>query len=83
MGIIWTLITGAIAGWLGSRIYTGSGLGVIGNIVVGIVGAVVGNWLLTQLNINFGDGIIGFILTGALGAIVILFIINLFIPKRK
>ena len=39
MGIIATLIIGAIAGWLGGTIYKGSGLGLIGNIIVGILGS--------------------------------------------
>ena len=38
MGIFATLIIGAIAGWLGGKIYKGSGLGLLGNIIVGIVG---------------------------------------------
>ena len=38
MGIIATLITGAIAGWLGGTIYKGSGLGLFGNIIVGLLG---------------------------------------------
>ena len=76
MGIIATLIIGAIAGWLG-------GLGLIGNIIVGILGSGVGYWLLGDvLKISLGDGWIGSILTGAIGAIVILFLINL-ISKKK
>ena len=43
MGIIATLIIGAIAGWLGGTIYKGSGLGLIGNIIVGILGSGVGS----------------------------------------
>ena len=46
MGIIATLIIGAIAGWLGGTIYKGSGLGLIGNIIIGILGSIVGYWLL-------------------------------------
>ena len=46
MGILWTLIIGAIAGWLGSQIFKGGSLGLIGNIVVGIVGGFIGYWLL-------------------------------------
>ena len=42
MGIIATLIIGAIAGWLGGTIYKGSGLGLLGNIVIGILGSGVG-----------------------------------------
>ena len=83
MGIIATLIIGAIAGWLGGTIYKGSGLGLIGNIIVGILGSGVGYWLLGDvLKISLGDGWIGAILTGAIGAIVILFLINL-ISKKK
>ena len=82
MEILVTLLIGAAAGWLGSMIYKGSGLGIIGNIVVGIVGSFVGYWLLGKLNINLGSGWIGTILTGAIGAIVILFLFNLIFTKR-
>ena len=84
MGIIATLIIGAIAGWLGGVIYKGSGLGLIGNIIVGILGSGVGSWLLgCVFNISLGEGWIGYILTGAIGAIVILLVINLIFKKNK
>ena len=84
MGIIATLITGAIAGWLGGTIYKGSGLGLFGNIIVGLLGSGVGYWLLgTVFNISLGKGWIASILTGVIGAIVILFVINLIVKKRK
>ena len=79
MSIIATLIIGAIAGWLGGVIYKGSGLGLLGNIIVGILGSGVGYWLLASVfHISLGEGLIGSILTGA---IVILFLIN-FISKK-
>jgi uncharacterized membrane protein YeaQ/YmgE (transglycosylase-associated protein family) len=81
MEIVVTLIIGAVAGWLGSTIYKGSGLGLIGNIIVGIVGSFVGYWLLGKLGVSLGGGWIGAILTGALGAIVILLILNLIFRK--
>lgn len=84
MGIIATLIIGAIAGWLGGTIYKGSGLGLIGNIIIGLLGSGVGYWLLgTVFNISLSGGWIASILTGAIGAIVILFVINLIVKKRK
>ena len=84
MGIIGTLIIGAIAGWLGGTIYKGSGLGLIGNIIIGILGGIVGYWLLGSVfHISLGEGWIGSILTGAIGAIVILFLINLIFKKKK
>ena len=83
MGIFATLIIGAIAGWLGGKIYKGSGLGLLGNIIVGILGSGVGSWLLEKVfNISLGEGWIGCILTGDIGAIVILFLINLVFKKK-
>ena len=82
MEILVTLIIGAAAGWLGSMIYKGSGLGVLGNIVVGIIGSFVGYWLLGKLGVSLGTGWVGAILTGAIGAIIILVILNLLFKKR-
>ncbi|MCJ7448060.1 MAG: GlsB/YeaQ/YmgE family stress response membrane protein [Bacteroidales bacterium] len=82
MEIVVTLIIGAAAGWLGSMLYKGSGLGLLGNIIVGILGSFLGYWLLGKLGINLGSGWIGAILTGAIGAIIILFLINLIFKKR-
>ena len=46
MEIVVILIIGAVAGWLGSTIYKGRGLGLLGNIVIGIIGSFVGYWAL-------------------------------------
>ena len=81
MDLIVVLLIGAAAGWLGSTIYKGSGLGLIGNIAVGIIGSFVGSWILGKTGIILGSGWIGAILTGALGAIVILVFINLIFKK--
>jgi uncharacterized membrane protein YeaQ/YmgE (transglycosylase-associated protein family) len=48
-GVIIWLVIGAIAGWLAGQIMEGYGFGLIGNIVVGIVGAVIAGWLLPRL----------------------------------
>jgi uncharacterized membrane protein YeaQ/YmgE (transglycosylase-associated protein family) len=82
MEILVTLIIGAAAGWLGSMIYKGSSLGLLGNIVVGIIGSIVGYWLLAEIGVNLGSGWAGAILTGALGALIILFLINLLFKRR-
>ena len=55
--IAW-LIVGAIAGWLAGLIVKGFGFGLIGNIVVGIVGAVIAGWLLPRLGIALGVGMV-------------------------
>lgn len=82
MEIFVTLLIGALAGWLGSLIFKGSGLGLIGNIIIGILGSFVGYWLLGKFGISLGTGWVGAILTGALGAVVILAIINLLFRGR-
>ena len=74
--IAW-LVVGAIAGWLAGLIVKGGGFGLIGNIVIGIIGAVVAGWLLPQLGLQLGTGIIRAIINAAIGAIIVLVIIAL------
>ena len=82
--MIATLITGALAGWLGGIIYRGSGLGLLGNIVVGILGSGVGSWLLEKVFfISLVEGCSCSILTGAIGDIVFLFVMNLIFKRKK
>jgi uncharacterized membrane protein YeaQ/YmgE (transglycosylase-associated protein family) len=81
-GLLISLILGAVAGWLGSQIYKGSGLGLLGNIVVGILGGFIGYWGLGKLGVSLGTGYLGYILTAAVGAIVLLAVINLIVQKR-
>lgn len=80
--ILVALLIGAAAGWLGSLIYKGSGLGLIGNIIIGIAGSFLGYWLLGKLGISLGTGWVAAILTGAIGAIIILFLFNLIFKKK-
>jgi len=76
--IIW-LIVGAIAGFLAGLIVKGYGLGLVGNIVVGIVGAVLAGWLLPQLGLSFsvGSPIVTTILYATIGAVILLLLIGL------
>ncbi len=82
MEILVSILIGAAAGWLGSMIYRGSGLGLLGNIIVGIIGGPLGYWILGKLGVTLGGGWVGAILTGAIGAIVILLLINLIFKKK-
>jgi uncharacterized membrane protein YeaQ/YmgE (transglycosylase-associated protein family) len=77
MEIIIFLLVGAIAGWLAGQIVRGFGFGLIGNIVVGIVGAVIAGWLFPRLGIGLPAGLIGQILSAAIGAVILLAIIGL------
>ena len=71
------LIIGAIAGWLAGQIMAGGGFGLVGNIIIGIIGAFVAGWLLPQLGIFIGGGYIGAIINAAIGAIIVLFVVGL------
>jgi uncharacterized membrane protein YeaQ/YmgE (transglycosylase-associated protein family) len=77
MGILAALIIGAIAGWLAGLIVRGAGFGLIGNIVVGIIGALVAGWLLPQLHIELASGIVGAIVNATIGAIIVLVVLSL------
>ena len=75
--LLYTLLVGAVAGWLAGLAVKGGGLGIIGNIIVGIVGAFIGSWLLGALGVSFGKTTVGQILTAAVGGAVLLFIVGL------
>ena len=76
MDLIIFLLIGALAGWLAGVIMKGGGFGVIGNIVVGVVGAFLGGWLLPKLGVSIGGDFGGFI-TAVIGAVILLFIVRL------
>jgi uncharacterized membrane protein YeaQ/YmgE (transglycosylase-associated protein family) len=71
------LIIGAIAGWLAGLIVKGYGFGLLGNIVVGIVGAFIAGWLFPTLGVSLGTGIVAAIIHAAIGAIILLVLIRL------
>ena len=75
--ILIILVIGAVAGWLAGQIVRGMGFGLIGNIVVGIVGAFIAGWLLPRIGIVIGGGMIGSIINATIGAVVLLVIIGL------
>jgi len=76
-GLLILLDVGAIAGWLAGVIMKGYGFGLIGNIIVGILGAVIAGWLLPRLGISLGAGYISWIINAVIGAVILLFVIGL------
>ena len=76
MQLLWLLIIGLIAGWLASAI-VGGGFGLIGDIIVGIVGAFLGGYLFSALGVSAGGGMLGTIIVATIGAIVLLLLLRL------
>ena len=71
------LAIGAVAGWLAGLLMRGGGFGLLGNIVVGIIGAVAGGFLFGLVGISAGSGLVGSLVTAVAGAVVLLFIVGL------
>jgi uncharacterized membrane protein YeaQ/YmgE (transglycosylase-associated protein family) len=74
--LTWILI-GAISGWLAGLIVEGYGFGLLGNIVVGIVGAFIAGWLFPALGVSLGTGIVAAIIHAVIGAVILLVLIRL------
>lgn len=75
MGIIAWIIIGLVAGWLAGQIMNGSGYGLVGDLVLGLVGAIVGGWLFGLVApAAEPSGFLGSIVVATIGAIVLIFI---------
>lgn len=74
--IVWFILVGLIAGWLAGLLMKGGGYGVIGDIVVGVLGAVIGGWLFNALGLAWG-GLLGSIIVATIGAVVLIFLVRL------
>jgi uncharacterized membrane protein YeaQ/YmgE (transglycosylase-associated protein family) len=75
--VIITLVVGAVAGWLAGLIMKGGGFGLIGNMIVGILGAIVGGFIFGKLGIAVGTGVGGILVSSTVGAMILLFVIGL------
>jgi uncharacterized membrane protein YeaQ/YmgE (transglycosylase-associated protein family) len=69
MGLLWTLIIGAIAGWLAGTLVKGRGFGLIVDIIVGIVGAFIGGWVFGLLGLT-AWGLLGQLCMATIGAVI-------------
>jgi uncharacterized membrane protein YeaQ/YmgE (transglycosylase-associated protein family) len=76
-GLLVILFVGLIAGWLAGQIVQGTGFGIIGDILVGIAGALVASLLFPRLGIHLGTGLVREIIYSAIGAILLLLIVRL------
>lgn len=85
MGFIGWIVLGGLAGWVASMIAkTDGSMGIVANIIVGIIGAGIGGFLFNMFG---GSGVTGFnlysFLVALLGAVVLLFIVRALTGKRK
>ncbi len=77
MDFIWLMLVGLIAGWLAGVLVKGGGFGMLGDIVVGILGALVGGFLFRALGLSAGGGFLGSIFVATVGAIVLIVVLRI------
>lgn len=77
MEFIWYLLIGLAAGWLAGQLVTGGGFGVLGDILVGVFGAVLGGVLFDVPGLSAGGGRLGSLLVATVGAVVFLLLLRL------
>ena len=74
MGVIGWIVVGLIAGWLANMLLKGRGGGLLGNLAVGLVGAIIGGWLLGAFGIVSESGFGPQLISATIGAIVLLLV---------
>ncbi len=77
MDIVLFIVIGCAAGWLAGKIMKGSGFGLLGDLIVGVIGAFIGGWLFNTLGVSIRGGIVGSLITALVGAIVLLYVLRL------
>jgi uncharacterized membrane protein YeaQ/YmgE (transglycosylase-associated protein family) len=80
MEIVWFLLVGLAAGWIAGMLMKGGSMGLVGNLVVGCIGAIIGPYLLGLIGLTAG-GLIGQLAAAVVGAVVLLAVLG-FIRKR-
>jgi uncharacterized membrane protein YeaQ/YmgE (transglycosylase-associated protein family) len=76
MEFVWFILIGLVAGWLAGVIMKGGGYGVVGDIVVGVIGALIGGWLFTKMGVA-SVGLLGAIIVATIGAIILILLLRL------
>ena len=81
-GLLAWLVVGLIAGWLAGQVVKGGGYGVIGDVVVGIIGAFLGGFLFGFLMPGSSAGLVGSIIVAFIGAVVLIAVLRAVAPRR-
>lgn len=81
MGIFWFLLIGLVAGWLAGQFMKGGGFGLLGDLIVGVIGALLGGFLFDLAGIPVG-GLFGSLVTATIGAVILLAILRFVAPRH-
>ena len=75
MNIVWFLLIGLAAGWLAGQFMKGGGFGLVGDLIIGVIGALLGGFLFGLLGISAG-GLLGALITATVGAVVLILLLR-------
>jgi uncharacterized membrane protein YeaQ/YmgE (transglycosylase-associated protein family) len=76
MWLIWTIVIGILAGWLAGKIVKGRGMGVVVDLIVGILGSLLGGFVFGLLGLG-AYGLIGRLVMAVVGAVILLLLVRL------
>jgi uncharacterized membrane protein YeaQ/YmgE (transglycosylase-associated protein family) len=76
MQFVWFILVGLVAGWLAGQLVKGGGFGVVGDIVVGVLGALLGGFLFSLAGFSWGGGLIGAIIVATVGAVILILLLR-------
>ena len=77
--LLWVIVIGILAGWVAGKIMRGSGFGLLGDLIVGVIGSLLGSFIFGWLGLAYG--LIGQLVIAVIGALILLWLIR-FIKKR-
>ncbi len=78
MQFVWFILIGIVAGWLAGLIMKGGGYGLLGDLIVGVIGALLGGWLFGLLNVSLPiSPLVGQLVVATVGAIVLIALLRL------
>jgi uncharacterized membrane protein YeaQ/YmgE (transglycosylase-associated protein family) len=76
MDLLWFVLIGIAAGWLAGQIMKGGGFGLVGDLIVGVIGALLGGFLLGLLGIH-AYGLLGNLIIATVGAVILIALLRL------
>jgi uncharacterized membrane protein YeaQ/YmgE (transglycosylase-associated protein family) len=81
--LLMIVVIGGVSGWLAGLLLRGSGYGILGDIIVGLIGAFIGTWLVRamHLSVNLGNAIVNRIVISVVGAVLLMLIVALLRPR--
>ena len=77
MEFFWFILIGLAAGWVAGQLMKGGAFGLVGDIIVGVIGALIGGFLFRTLGVFPGAGLFGSLIVATIGAVVLLFLLRL------